>query len=67
MFWGRLHVTNSPIRLMCLTPICLSVCQHFGFRLACPIEEGEVSDHEQDTTTVELDQALSEEQTYERQ
>ena len=33
-------------------------------QLACPIEEREVSDCEQDTTTADLEQALSEEQTY---
>ena len=33
-------------------------------QVACHIEEGEGSDQDQDTTTADLDQALSEEQTY---
>ena len=30
----------------------------------CPAEEGELSDHNQDTTAGDLDQAISEEQTF---
>ena len=33
-------------------------------RVACHVEEGKVSDQDQDTTTPNLDLALSEEQTY---
>ena len=31
---------------------------------ACPVEEGELSDHDQDTTAADLDHALSKEKTY---
>ena len=32
LFFGRLRVTNPPIRLMCLPSICVPVRQHFGFQ-----------------------------------